>query len=248
MKSLVIARREWAGLFRSPLAFSVLGMVQFLLAWLFLLQIDQFLEVAPRLAAIEGAPGVTDLVIAPVLSTAAALLLVIVPLLSMRAFADEQRSGSLLLLQSSPVSSADIVLGKFLGLLGVMLLSIGLLAMMLLSLRLGSDIDIGRTLSGLAGLLLLTASFIAVGLFFSSLTQQPLLAALGSFTVLVLLWLLESGLASGEVLGMFVAQLRHLRGLVSGYLSLAATAYFLVFIAGFLIFTTRRLEARRLTG
>lgn len=246
MKALIIARREWRSLFLSPLAWIVLGVVQFLLAWLFLLQMDQYLMLQPRLAGIPGGPGVTDMIIAPVISTASALMLVIVPLLSMRSFAEERRSGSLTLLRAAPVSTTDIVLGKYLGLLGFLVLSLLLLAAMLLSLALGTDIDIGKTFAGLLGLLLMTAAFAAVGIYLSTLTRQPAVAALASFGLLLLLWLVESSSPAGEGMMQFIALLGHFRALLRGLVSSADIIYFIVFIGGFLAFSVRRLENDRL--
>lgn len=246
MKSFVIARREWRSLFLSPLAWIVLGVVQFLLAWLFLLQLDQYMELQPRLAGIPGGPGVTDMIVAPVISTAAALMLVIVPLLSMRSFAEERRNGSLVLLRAAPISTTEIVLGKYLGLMGFLVLSLLLLAAMLLSLSLGTSIDIGKTLAGLLGLLLMTAAFAAVGVFLSSLTRQPAIAALASFGLLLLLWLLESSSPADEGVMQFITLLGHFRNLLRGLVSSADIIYFIVFITGFLVFSVRRLEADRL--
>lgn len=246
MKSFVIARREWRSLFLSPLAWIVLGVVQFLLAWLFLLQMDQYLELQPRLAGIPGGPGVTDMIVAPVISTAAALMLVIVPLLGMRSFAEERRNGSLVLLRAAPISTTEIVLGKYLGLMGFLVLSLLLLAAMLLSLSLGTSIDIGKTLAGLLGLLLMTAAFAAVSVFLSSLTRQPAIAALASFGLLLLLWLLESSSPAGDGIMQLIALLGHFRGMLRGLVSSADIIYFVVFITGFLAFSVRRLEADRL--
>ena len=81
---LTIAGRELRSLFLSPLAWAILATVQFIIAYLFLSQVDAYLMVQPRLAAVEGAPGVTDLVIAPMLGNAAIILLLITPMITMR--------------------------------------------------------------------------------------------------------------------------------------------------------------------
>jgi len=118
---ITIAARELRSLFLSPLAWSVLAVVQFILAYLFLSQIDTFLVWQPRLAAIEGAPGISDIVIAPLFADAAIVLLLVTPLLTMRVLSEERRNRTLSLLFSAPVSMTEIILGKYLGVLAFFL-------------------------------------------------------------------------------------------------------------------------------
>lgn len=71
MSALVIAARELRGLFFSPLAWSILGVVQMILGFMFLSQLDYYMELQPRIAGMDGAPGVTDLIVAPLFGNAA---------------------------------------------------------------------------------------------------------------------------------------------------------------------------------
>ena len=135
---LTIAARELRSLFLSPLAWAILAVTQFILAWLFLAQIDTWLTLQPRLAAIEGAPGVADIVVAPLLANAATVLLLITPLITMRSLSDEYRGRTISLLFSAPVSMTEIVLGNYLGILGFFLVVLIMLALMPLSLLVGT--------------------------------------------------------------------------------------------------------------
>ena len=81
---MTIAGRELRSLFLSPLAWAILATVQFIIAYLFLSQVDAYLMVQPRLAAIEGAPGVAVLVIAPLFGNAAIILLLITTMITRR--------------------------------------------------------------------------------------------------------------------------------------------------------------------
>jgi len=111
-----IAQRELKNLFLSPLAWSILAVLQLVVAFLFLSQLDTYMVTwQPRLSGIEGAPGVTDIVVAPLFQTIGFLLLLISPAITMRSISEEQRNRTLTLLLSAPVSIRDIVLGKFLG-------------------------------------------------------------------------------------------------------------------------------------
>ena len=180
-----IAARELRSLFLSPLAWAILAVTQFIMAWLFLAQIETWLTLQPRLAAIEGAPGVADIVVAPLLANAAIVLLLITPLITMRSLSEEYRARTISLLFSAPVSMTEIVLGKYLGILGFFLAVLVMLALMPLSLMVGTDLDLGKLAAGLLGLSLMLSAFAAIGLYMSSLTEQPVVAAVTTFGLLL---------------------------------------------------------------
>jgi len=184
---LAIAGRELRSLFLSPLAWSLLAVMQLILGWLFLVQLEEFLQIQPRLAALEGAPGVTRLVLIPLFDSAAIILMLLVPLLGMGLFSREYALGTFSLLLSSPVSMTQIVIGKYLALLGVLVLMLILMALMSFSLLLGTSLDLGTLAAGLLGLGLVVSSYAAVSLFLSSLTRHPAIAAVSSYGILLLL-------------------------------------------------------------
>ena len=110
---LAIAGKELRRLFASPLAWVVLAFLQLILAWIFLRSLQTFLDLQAQLATIPTAPGLTEIIIAPTFGTATVVLLMVVPLLSMRLIAEERRNQTLPFLMSAPVSISQIVLGKF---------------------------------------------------------------------------------------------------------------------------------------
>lgn len=244
-----IAWREFRNLFLSPLAWCVLAVVQFLLAFIFLAQLENFQLVQSRLLAMEGAPGVTDLVATPVLTSATTLLLLVVPLLTMRLFAEERRSGTLRLLLSAPVSLYQVVLGKYFGLVGLLLVMVGMLLLMPLSLALGTSLDWGKLAAAALGLTLMISAFAAAGLFMSTLTVQPVVAAVSSFGLLLLLWIIDwAGAIDQRFADLFsyLSLLRHYESMVLGVFNSADLAYYLLFIVAFLGLAVRRLDAERL--
>jgi len=244
-----IAGRELRSLFLSPLAWSILGVVQFIYAWLFLSQIETFLALQSRLATLEGAPGVVDIVVAPVFNTAAFLLLLITPLITMRVLSEERRNRTLSLLFSAPISMTEIIVGKYLGVLSFILILIGMLALMPLSLLVGTDLDLGKLAAGLLGLTLVVSAFTAIGIFMSSLTEQPTVAAITSFGLLLLLWILDwagnSGAPASGLLG-YLSLLNHYDPLLKGMFSSVDVSYYLLLTVLFLGFSIRRLDADRL--
>jgi len=163
---LTIASREFRSLFLSPLAWVILAISQMILAWIFFTQIDNFFAIQERLTTMANAPGVTDLVITPVLEIASILLLMITPLLTMRLISEERRNATLSLLLSSPISVADIILGKFFGIVFFMLLFVAFISLMPLSLLTGADIDLGKLAAGLLGLTLMLCAFSAAARIF----------------------------------------------------------------------------------
>jgi ABC-2 type transport system permease protein len=244
-----IAGRELRSLFLSPLAWSILAVTLFILAYLFLTQIETYLSLQPRLAAIEGAPGVADIVIAPLFADAAMVLLLITPLITMRTISEERRNRTLSLLFSAPVSMTEIVLGKYLGVLSFFLILLVLLTLMPLSLLVGTDLDVGKLAAGLLGLTLVVAAFAAIGLYMSSLTEQPTVAAVTTFGLLLLLWIVDwagNTDTSGSNTLAQLSMLRHYEPLLKGLFNSADVAYYLLVIALFIGFTIRRMDATRL--
>lgn len=248
-----IAKREFRALFATPLAWVLLASVLFIVGYLFLLQLDLYLQIAPQLAARPNPPGITDTLIAPVLNNASVILLMVSPLLTMRLIAEERRSGTLGLLVSAPLAPMQIVIGKFVGMMGFWLVFLALLALMPLSLLMGGSLDIGKLAGGLLGLLLLLACFTATGLYISSLTEQPGVAAIGSFGVLLLLWIIDwasqasrGGTANGDGVLSWLSLLHHYKPMLSGLINSADLAYFVLLTAGFLLLAARQLDNDRL--
>ncbi len=249
-----IAGRELRSLFLSPLAWSMLAVVQLIFAYMYLAQIDFFIQVQPRLPMLPSAPGMTEIIAVPLLGNAAMVLLLVVPLITMRLISDERRNQTLSLLFAAPISMASIVVGKFLGVMTFLLLMLLMILMMPLALLLGGTLDFGVLAAASLGLFLLLASFAALGLFMSSLTAQPTIAAVSTFGVLLLLWILDwagsnagSGTGSGQgndVLA-YLSILRHYEALLKGVFNSADLIYYLLFIAMFLVLTVRRLDAER---
>ena len=114
----VVAGRELRSLYASPVAWVWLAVAIGLTAWMVLAQLESFQRIAPRLALVDGAPGLTDLVVLPGLDAAGLVGLLLAPLVGMRLFSEEQRAGRFALLLSAPVSLRQLVLGKFAGLHG----------------------------------------------------------------------------------------------------------------------------------
>ncbi|MFA6922102.1 MAG: ABC transporter permease subunit [Gallionella sp.] len=244
----LIAFRELRSLYSMPSTWFVLAVLQFIFAWFFLARLEAFLEIQPQLAQLANPPGVTITVAAPLFNTAALLLMMLVPMFTMRLIAEERRNQTLALLLSSPLSGRHIVLGKFAGLLIFLLLLISTLPLMLYTLALGTHLDHGLILANCIGLILLTSSYIAVGLYISALTSQPVIAAIGALAVLVGLWLADISAAAADSPWHRISPLNHFQNFNAGLLDSTDAAFFVLFTAVFLLLTMKRLHNNRVYG
>lgn len=245
---LVVARHELLGQWRSPAGWVAAGGLALLYAWLFLLAVEGYLQ-NPQ----ASGGGLTAHLLAEYLAPASGLLLLVTPLFSMRLVAGELASGSFRLLQSAPLSMAAVAGGKLLGLLALqaLLVLIALSLPALLAVISDTPLDWGALAAAGLGLLLFGGACGACGLYFSCLSRQPAVAALGSLGTLLLLWLLDgaanAGAGGGELLRL-LSPPAHLRSFLRGLLDSADIAYFLLFIGFFWALAARRLDNLRLLG
>lgn len=242
---LVIARNESRRIFVSPLAWAVLAVVQLILGFVF---INLLIDYARNAELGDQFTGVADYMGGALYGFAVIVLLLVMPLMTMRLFSEERKSGSLTLLLSSPASLTQIVLGKFLGLVTFMLALVALLAAMPLSLLPGTDLDLGRIAAGLLGLFLMMLAFGSAGLFVSSLTKEPTIAAVGGFGLLLLVWLAQilgyQDFPGAEVFA-YLSLIGHYESLRRGVFVTSDVLYYVLFTALFLWLTVQRLDLER---
>jgi len=243
-----IAAKELKALFLSPMAWAILAVVQAIVAYFFLIYLDYFVTLQPQLAILPNAPGVTSMVVAPLYATVATILLLVTPLLTMRLISEERRNKTLSLLMSAPVSASEIILGKFVGIAGFLLLMLLLITLMPLSLLGSGQLDAGLMLSGILGTVLVICSFAAAGLYISTLTTQPTVAAVATFGLLLLLWIVDIAGNTGNENNVlaYLSMLNHNQALLRGIFSSADVIYYLLFIITFMVLSIRRLDAERL--
>ncbi|MBF0128012.1 MAG: ABC transporter permease subunit [Magnetococcales bacterium] len=251
---ITIAVREVRGMFHSPLAWTLLAVLFAICAYMFnagLLNYQiQMMEY--QAYGMRGALPLTERTIAPMLGNAAVLLLLLTPLLSMRLIAEEKRQGTWPALACSPLSPMMIILGKYLGLLIFLAITVALLALIPLTLLPYGNPDTGQFLTGVLGLFLTAAAFGAVGLAASSATDNPNVAAVTSFGVLLMLWIASwMGNASGGVLDKVLAYfslMNHYQNFLMGLISSADLLYFILLSSVGLLFARQRLMAERIQG
>ena len=245
MMVLRIAQHELRRLFHGPLAWVVLATVQFLVALFFFVMLSRFLGPSGW----AGGRGLSGSVVSGTLQLTATLLLLLAPFLTMRLFSEEQRLGTLQLLLSAPITLTELVLGKFASVVAFLCIALAMVALMPMSLLLGASLDLGQFAAGILGLILLLAAFAAIGLFISTLTAQPAVAAAGSFATLFVLWIIHVAGQGGSdrvaAVFTYLSLLRHYENLLDGYFRSADVIYYLLLIATFLALAIWRLDAMR---
>lgn len=241
-----IVGKELRSLFVSPLAWFLLALMQVVLTWVFLGRLDAYLHVQPQLQQIANPPGFTEIIVTPVFALAALILMMIVPLLTMRLLAEERKNHTLVLLISAPISITEIVIGKFLGLMLFIASMMIFIILLSITLSMGGTMDSGLLISNVLGLFLVSCCFVALGLYISSLTVQPVIAALGTLGILLCFWVLDM-LDSGQGSWIhYFSLLKHFKQLNSGLLDSFSIVYFVLFMLFFIVLTIRRLDGDRL--
>ena len=231
--ALVIARRELLAYFISPIAYMVSAVFLLIAGYLFSLILIQSQQ-----ATMEG-----------LFFNIMVVLIFVVPLLTMRLLADEQKTGTLEILLTAPVRDWEVVLGKYLaamGMFGVMLACTLYFPFILW--RVGGSPDWGPILTGYLGLLLLTSAMMAIGTLTSAVTENQIVAAVLGFGILLLLWLIDAAgnIATGSASVLTYLSLpTHYNDFARGAINLEDVVYYLSVTIGSLFIATRMLETRR---
>ena len=244
-----VARKELQSLFASPMGWIILSLLMLAFGSFYLQGVNNYFEVMSGAIRPAERVGVTIFVGQTVYGIASFLMLFAVPLLSMGLISGERKSQTLPFLFSAPISLTEIVVGKFLGLIIFLSILVVYILIMLSTLNIWSDIDFGYLLSNSLGLILLAASFSALGIYFSSLTSQPIVAAILSFIALFALMGLDKffGSQPDHWFG-YISLMKHFQSFSRGVIDSKDIVYFILFITTFLVLTIRRLDSDRLTG
>lgn len=242
-----ILKKELRSYFASPLAYIILVVFQVISARFFFLYLQGFLQfqLDPSYQMQLGELNLNNLVILPYFGTISIVLLLLVPLITMRLIADEKKNYTAELLFTSPIGIRSIVVGKFLAALILLLIMLLLSSINIFVLMVHGNPDFGAVLSGYFGLFLLGASFFSVGIFASSLTDNQLIAAVISFGVLLLLWLVGALSDAESTLLGYISVINHYEDFGKGIIKLNDIVYYLslTFLGVFLTYTS--LESER---
>ena len=255
MRVWPIYKKELRLYFTSPVAYVILTIFLVIAGWFFF-SIFSFFTRASMQMAMNPQMGrdlnVTDAVLRPLFSNTSVILLLLLPLVTMRLFAEERRSGTIELLLTYPVRDGAVLAGKYLAALtmyGVMLAGTLAYPIMLASF---TRVEWGPLATGYLGLLMMGGMLLAIGVFASSVTESQVVAALLTFGISLMLWVISWGAEfAGGPLGTVLTHLsipEHNDTFSKGVLDTKDVIYFLNFTALALFLALRSLESRRWSG
>ena len=187
---LAIAHKELKSYFSTPIAYVVIGFFALLFGYFFYAMLVIFNQQSAQFGGAEGgAVDINQQLIRPLFLNASVILLFVLPLITMRTYSEEKRSGTIELLLTSPVTDAEIILGKFLGALGLYVVMLAVTLVYMAILFIYGNPEWKPLLAAYLGLLLMGGAFIALGLMISSTTNNQIVAGVITFVVFLLLWI-----------------------------------------------------------
>ncbi|HAA55790.1 MAG TPA: hypothetical protein DCE42_13595 [Myxococcales bacterium] len=252
---MTIFLKELRIYFTTPIAYVVMMLFSLLAGYFFTLAFSNFQRYSMiyQIRFKQMAQfNINDMVLTQTLNVFGIILLFLVPILTMRLIAEEKKNRTFELLMTSPLTTAEIVIGKYLSVVAALalLLGITLIYPLILGIVSPGSFEWAPVFTGYLGMLLLASALASVGLLCSSLTEDQIIAAVIAFGVLLLLWVIESaagrmadGVARETV--AYLSILAHLKGFIKGVVEVKDVVYYLsmIFFANFL--THRMIESQR---
>jgi ABC-2 type transport system permease protein len=251
---LAIAGKELRGYFASPIAYIVLGFFALIFGYFFYVPVEFFNRQSMQTMGMGGPLNMSTMLIAPVFMNATVVMLFLLPAITMRTYAEEKRSGTIELLLTSPVTDTEIILGKFLGAMGLFcsMLAITLIHMVILFWFAEPNPEWKPIATTYLGLILMGGCFISVGLLISSLTRNQIIAGVVTFAVFLMLWVINwigSFLgATGQAIVTHLSLTDHFDDFTRGVLDTKHLIYYLSFISLGLYLTAKSVDSERWRG
>lgn len=251
MNTLTIARKELNSYFRSPIAYGVMAFFALIAGYFFYVAVMFFVRRGMESAMMgQSFPmDMNEYVVRPLFSNISVIGLFLIPMITMRLFAEEKRTGTIELLLTSPLRDLEIILGKW---LGAMVLYTAMLAISALSLSvlfLYGQPDWKPILVGYLGLLLQGGCLLAIGTFISNCTKNQIVAGVAGFAVCLLLWVLDwvssFGSSVTEQVISYLSVLQHFDSFGKGVIESKDIVYYVSVIFIGLFLTARSMESLR---
>src|SRR5688572_8608023 len=249
---LAIAGKELRSYFASPIAYVIIGLFALLFGWFFFVYLSVFVQRSSQAMMGGGAPNINQDMIRGVFLNSAVIILFVMPMITMRTYSEEKRSGTIELLLTSPVTDFQIIMGKFLGALGLYA-SMLLVTMLYIAMLFAYGNPEWRPIAtGYLGLLLMGGCFLSVGLFISSVTKNQIVAGFLTFAVFLMLWVInwmaeQSGPIMGAVL-KYLSITDHFDDFARGIIDTKHVIYYVTFITFGLFLTAKSVDMERWRG
>jgi ABC-2 type transport system permease protein len=252
--ALTIAGREIKAYFASPIAYVVIGFFALIYGWFFALFLYDFNQRVAQFGAMGGAPpmNLNNAFFGPVFSNMMVILLFTLPLVTMRTYSEEKRSGTMELLLTSPITDAQIVAGKFIGAMTMIAAMLAITLPHVIVLFWFGDPEWKPVVTTYVGFFLMAGCFVAVGLFVSSLTKNQIVAAMATFGVFLMLWVIGwmgSFMGpTGQAVFRYLSIIDHFEDFTRGVMDTKHLVYYASFILFGLFLTMRSVETERWRG
>src|SRR5262245_10074679 len=191
---LAIAHKELKAYFASPIAYIVIGCFALLYGFFYTVMLRYFLQASLQMSQFGGGPqaaNVNEMMIRNLMQNDLIMVLFVAPMITMRTYAEEKRSGTMELLLTSPLTDLQIVLGKFIGAMALYGVTLLVTLIPLGMLFLYGTPEWKPILTSYLGLFLFGGCFLSAGMFILSLTKNQIIAATVSFFVFLLLWVID---------------------------------------------------------
>jgi ABC-2 type transport system permease protein len=247
-----VTKKEIRTYFSSPIAYAVIAVFMLLIGFFYYSLIAWFNAQAMQMAQnpyYAQQVNINEMVFTPLFHNMSIILLLVLPLLTMRLFSEEKKAGTEELLFTSPLSVSQIILGKYLAALSVLATMLGLTGLLSSFAFAYGNPETAPLLNGYLGLFLMGAAFIAVGLFFSSLTENQIVSATLTFGALLLFWILSwAGSSAGGVwqgILNYLSFFQHFDDMTRGILDTKDVVYYLSFAFLGLFLTHSVIQSRR---
>jgi ABC-2 type transport system permease protein len=246
MKNIwTIARRDFRAYFTSPIAYIVIAGFMVIMGWMFFFNLSHFNLQNLQYQQFNMGKGVsiTEGIIRPLYGNMNVIFLFLVPFITMRLFAEEKKLHTIELLMTSPVTLTEIILGKFLSSLLLIMVMLALTLVYPITLFVTGNPDFGPILTSYVGTLLLASCYLSIGLFFSSMTENQIVAGALTFASGLFFWLISwaaqnAGPVWSDVLTN-LSLIQHYGNFGQGILNTTDVVFYLSFI-GFGLFLTHR--------
>jgi ABC-2 type transport system permease protein len=250
---LAIAQKELRSYFASPIAYIVIGFFVLLYGYFFALILRIFVEQSMQAGLTGGAPAmnINQQVIRPIFQNVTVIALFLLPMVTMRTYSEEKRSGTIELLLTSPLTDFQIVMGKFLGTLGLYCAMLAVTVLHLAILFMVGKPEWKPLVTAYVGFVLFGGCFLALGLFISSLSKNQIVAGTVTFGVFLLLWIVSwigSVSPATEKLTTYLSIVDHFDDFTKGVIDTSHVIYYLSFIAFGLFLTLKSVESERWRG
>jgi ABC-2 type transport system permease protein len=250
---LAIAGKELRGYFASPIGYVLVGFYALLFGWFFYTLVAFFERQSMQMMAGQGGSlNVNQMLITPLLMNATVIMLLVFPLITMRTYAEEKRSGTIELLLTSPITDLQIILGKFLGALALFAAMLAVTLVHMAVLFMFGTPEWKPIATGYLGLLLMGGSFLSLGLFISSLTRNQIVAGMITFSVFLLLWVINWVSTfvgpTAQTLLNYLSITEHFDDFAKGIIDTKHVVYYLSFIAMGLFLTMKSVDSERWRG